>query len=292
MTRLDHDANIRPWVLWPPSGPAPRCAGSTSTPRPPSSTTSRRCCRTRTRLVAVTAASNLFGTRPDVARDRRRGARGRRAGVRRRRAPRAARPGRPGRARRRPARPARRTSSSARTSARSPPRPALLERLTPDKLLPSSDAVPERFELGTLPYELLAGVTAGVDFIAGLAPATPPTAATGCSSRWRRSRRTRPSCSTGCSTGLAAIDGVTLHGRPGPAYPHGAVLRRGPHRPRGPRGAGRGRRERPGQQLLRDRGVPARRARRRRRGARRDRALHDRPTTSTGCLAGAVSQNA
>ena len=29
--------------------------------------------------------------------------------------------------------------------------PALLETLHPDKLLPSTDAVPERFELGTLP---------------------------------------------------------------------------------------------------------------------------------------------
>ena len=35
--------------------------------------------------------------------------------------------------------------------------------------MPSSDEVPERFELGTLPYELLAGTTAAVDFIAGLA---------------------------------------------------------------------------------------------------------------------------
>jgi cysteine desulfurase family protein (TIGR01976 family) len=46
--------------------------------------------------------------------------------------------------------------------------PALLETLHPDKLLPSTDAVPERFELGTLPYELLAGTTAAVDFLAGL----------------------------------------------------------------------------------------------------------------------------
>jgi selenocysteine lyase/cysteine desulfurase len=50
--------------------------------------------------------------------------------------------------------------------------PALLETLRPDKLLPSTDAVPERFELGTLPYEMMAGVTAAVDFIAGLAPAS------------------------------------------------------------------------------------------------------------------------
>ena len=48
--------------------------------------------------------------------------------------------------------------------------PALLESLQPDKLLPSTDAVPERFELGTLPYEIMAGVTAAIDFIAGLAP--------------------------------------------------------------------------------------------------------------------------
>ncbi len=47
---------------------------------------------------------------------------------------------------------------------------ALLEDLHPDKLLPSSDDVPERFELGTLPYELMAGTTAAVDVLAGLAP--------------------------------------------------------------------------------------------------------------------------
>ena len=47
-------------------------------------------------------------------------------------------------------------------------RPELLETLQPDKLLPSSDAVPDRFELGTLPFELMAGTTAAVDFMAGL----------------------------------------------------------------------------------------------------------------------------
>jgi selenocysteine lyase/cysteine desulfurase len=48
--------------------------------------------------------------------------------------------------------------------------PALLETLHPDKLLPSTEHVPERFELGTLPYELLAGITAAVDFIADMVP--------------------------------------------------------------------------------------------------------------------------
>ncbi len=49
-------------------------------------------------------------------------------------------------------------------------RAELLEGLRPDKLRPSTDAVPERFELGTLPYELMAGVTAAVDTLAGMAP--------------------------------------------------------------------------------------------------------------------------
>jgi cysteine desulfurase family protein (TIGR01976 family) len=48
--------------------------------------------------------------------------------------------------------------------------PALLDTLHPDKLLPSSDAVPERFEFGTLPYEQLAGATAAVDFLAAVDP--------------------------------------------------------------------------------------------------------------------------
>jgi cysteine desulfurase family protein (TIGR01976 family) len=46
--------------------------------------------------------------------------------------------------------------------------PALLATIHPDKLLPSTDQVPERFELGTLPYEVLAGATAAVDFLADL----------------------------------------------------------------------------------------------------------------------------
>ena len=48
--------------------------------------------------------------------------------------------------------------------------PELLETVRNDKLVPSSDAVPERFELGTLPYEIMAGATAAVDFLAGIAP--------------------------------------------------------------------------------------------------------------------------
>jgi cysteine desulfurase family protein (TIGR01976 family) len=48
--------------------------------------------------------------------------------------------------------------------------PELLESLHPDKLAPATDVVPERFELGTLPYEVMAGATAAVDFIASATP--------------------------------------------------------------------------------------------------------------------------
>lgn len=48
--------------------------------------------------------------------------------------------------------------------------PELLARFWPDKLLPSTNEVPERYELGTLPYEMLAGATAAVDFLAAIDP--------------------------------------------------------------------------------------------------------------------------
>jgi selenocysteine lyase/cysteine desulfurase len=48
--------------------------------------------------------------------------------------------------------------------------PALLETLENDKLLPSANIVPERFEFGTLPYEIMAGCVAAVNFISEMAP--------------------------------------------------------------------------------------------------------------------------
>ena len=46
--------------------------------------------------------------------------------------------------------------------------PALLETLNNDKLLPSTMVVPERFEFGTLPYEVMAGVSASIDYLTTL----------------------------------------------------------------------------------------------------------------------------
>ncbi|MFG2326061.1 cysteine desulfurase-like protein [Streptomyces sp. NPDC048568] len=170
VTRLDHDSNIRPWiqaaeavgasVRWADFDPAtgellPEHVEAVLSPR--------------TRLVAVTAASNLIGTMPDL--------------------PAVARLAHgvgallhvdavhyASHAVVDPA------ALGADTLVCSPykflgphlgvlaARPEFLETLRPDKLLPSSDAVPERFELGTLPYELLAGTRAAVDFLAGLEP--------------------------------------------------------------------------------------------------------------------------
>ena len=48
--------------------------------------------------------------------------------------------------------------------------PALLATIANDKLLPSTTEVPERFEFGTLPYEMMRGISAMVDFIADLVP--------------------------------------------------------------------------------------------------------------------------
>jgi cysteine desulfurase family protein (TIGR01976 family) len=169
VSRLDHDANVRPWVQaaeragamvrWaevdPGTGelPAGQYADLISD---------------RTRLVAVTAASNVLGTRPAVAAittlAHAAGALSYVDGVH-------ATPHVP-------------TDVGAlgadfyATSAYkwSGPHvaavvapPSLLRELRPDKLVPSSDEVPDRFELGTPPFASLAGVTAAVEHLAGLA---------------------------------------------------------------------------------------------------------------------------
>jgi len=173
VSRLDHDANIRPWVL------AAEAAGATvrwvdfdpaTGELPPDAV--EAVVGERTRLVAVTAASNLIGTRPDI---------GAIADVAHAVGALLWVDGVHATAHVLTDVPA----SGADFWVCSPYKflgphhgvlaaaPSLLETLHPDKLLPSSDAVPERFELGTLPYELLAGTTAAVDFLADLALTDP-----------------------------------------------------------------------------------------------------------------------
>ncbi len=214
VTRLDHDANIRPWVQAAErAGATVRWADFDAETGELATEDVARLLSRRTRLVAVTAASNLLGTRPDVA-------------------------GIADAAHEvnalvyvdgvhlTPHAPVDMRVLEADFYACSPYKffgphlgavvasPELLDRLRPDKLLPSSDAVPERFELGTLPYELLAGVTAAVDFLADLAAPT---------DAGRRERLTASMTALEAHEaalfdrlvgGLEAIPLVTRHGRP------------------------------------------------------------------------------
>lgn len=218
VSRLDHDANIRPWVTAAEyAGATVRWIGfdrDTADLRPDHV---RAALTARTRVVAVTGASNMFGTRTDV----------------------------------------RAIADAAHEHGAlfyldavaltphavidleatgadfivcSPYKfcgphlgvlastPQRLETTHPTKLRPSTEQVPERFELGTLPYEVLAGVTATVDFLASIAGAT-------------GTRRDRLAASYAEMTahegqlfsrllaGLENIDGVTRIGRPEIAVP-------------------------------------------------------------------------
>jgi len=170
VSRLDHDANVRPWVQ------AAQRAGAVVRWAEPDPVTGElpaeqyaELVSDRTRLVAVTAASNIIGTRPDVpaitALARAAGALSYIDGVH------ATPHG--------PVDIAALGADFYATSAYkwSGPHvgaviaaPALLESLRPDKLVPAPDDVPERFELGTPPFADQAGVAAAVDHLAGLDP--------------------------------------------------------------------------------------------------------------------------
>ena len=67
VSRLDHDANVRPWVQAAArSGATLRWAEVDSSTAELPAAQYRELLSERTRLVAVTAASNIVGTRPDV----------------------------------------------------------------------------------------------------------------------------------------------------------------------------------------------------------------------------------
>ncbi len=169
VSRLDHDANVRPWVQAAErTGAAVRWAEVDPATGELPADQYDGLITERTRLVAVTAASNVLGTRPDVpaitALARAAGAVSYVDGVH-------ATPHVPTDVR---ALGADLYSTSAYKwsgphIAAVVGEPSLLGRLRPDKLVPSPDAVPERFELGTLPFASLAGVTAAVEHLAGLA---------------------------------------------------------------------------------------------------------------------------
>jgi cysteine desulfurase family protein (TIGR01976 family) len=170
VTDLDHDANVRPWVTYAEKAGA-EVAWARLEPTTGELPTSHIVDQItdNTRVVAVTGASNVVGTRPDL----------------------------PAIAEAAHAVNALFYVDGVHLTAHAPidveqigadfyacsaykflgphlgivaASSALWESLHPDKLAPSTEQVPERFELGTLPYELLAGLIAAVDVLADLVP--------------------------------------------------------------------------------------------------------------------------
>ncbi len=166
VSRLDHDGNVRPWVQAAESVGA-EVAWADIEPDTCELPVEQYddLLTDRTRLVAVTAASNAVGTRPDVRaiadRAHAVGALVHVDGVHAT-----------------PHGPVDMVELGADFYACSAYKwygphlgltaadPALLETLHPDKLAPSTDDVPDRFELGTSAFAQLAGVTAAVEWIA------------------------------------------------------------------------------------------------------------------------------
>jgi cysteine desulfurase family protein (TIGR01976 family) len=212
VSRLDHDANIRPWVQ------AARRAGGdvrwaeVDLPSGELDPAQYDTLLTgRTRLVAVTAASNIIGTRPDVAaitaKARAAGALSYVDGVH-------ATPHGP-------------TDMAAlgadfyATSAYkwSGPHigaviadPALLEPLRPDKLDPAPDNVPDRFEWGTPPFADLAGAAAAVDHLAGLDPSAAGTRRQRLLASMAAAQDHEQRLFAVLRDGLAAMDKLTIYG--------------------------------------------------------------------------------
>jgi cysteine desulfurase family protein (TIGR01976 family) len=170
VSRLDHDSNIRPWIQ------AAEAVGATVRWAEFDVATSEltvaaveAVLSNKTKLVAITGAGNTIGTRPDLkaigAAVHKVGALFYVDGVHL----------------------TPHTAISAKDigadffgfsfyklmgphCAALAASPELLKSLNNDKLLPSTSNVPEKFEFGTLPYEIMAGATAAIDFIADMAP--------------------------------------------------------------------------------------------------------------------------
>jgi cysteine desulfurase family protein (TIGR01976 family) len=172
VSRLDHDSNIRPWIQAAESvGAVIKWAEFDRTTSDLSASAVADLLSDKTRLVAVTGASNTLGTRPNLMEIG--------AAVHSSKAlfyvdgvhltPHA---------------PIDMKQIGADFYGFSAYKlmgphcaalaadPSLLETIPNDKLLPSTTVVPERFEFGTLPYEIMAGVTAAINFIADLVPST------------------------------------------------------------------------------------------------------------------------
>jgi cysteine desulfurase family protein (TIGR01976 family) len=225
VTRLDHDANVRPWVQ-----AAARVGVSVRWAEPVLPTLDLplesvvRHLTGRTRLVAVTAASNVVGTRPDL-----------------RAISDAVHAASPGAlvyvdgVHATPHTPVDVVALGADLYATSAYKwsgphlatvvgaPDLLASLHPDKLDSVVDVAPDRFERGTPPFAQHAGLAAAVDHIAGLLDLSAADGATAAPSGTRRERITAAMTAveayeatllTHLIDGLAAMPHVQRFGAP------------------------------------------------------------------------------
>ena len=220
VSRLDHDANIRPWIQAAArAGAVVRWAEADLATGELPAAQYAELVGDRTRLVAVTAASNVLGTRPDVAAiaavAHAAGALCYVDGVHAT-----------------PHIPVDVSALGADFYATSAYKwagphvaavvagPALLETLWPDKLAPSSDEVPARFERGTLPFADLAGVAAAVEHLASIAPGGGASDAAGAAPRRERILASMTAVEeyemalfARLVDGLGAMSHVTLYGK-------------------------------------------------------------------------------
>ncbi|MDQ0940769.1 cysteine desulfurase-like protein [Streptomyces sp. V1I1] len=213
VTRLDHECNVMPWVqAAADAGVTVRWADFDPETGELTPDHIREVLSERTRLVAVTAASNLIGTRPDIPEI---------------------------------SRLVHRTGAlfyvdAAQYSSHASidfdgfgadfltcsaykflgphlgvlaARPELLRSLKPDKLLASTDTVPERFELGILPYGVLSGARATIDFWAGLGPLREGSRRERLVSALTAVEAYEDALRLRVEQGLAGLEGVTVHSR-------------------------------------------------------------------------------
>jgi cysteine desulfurase family protein (TIGR01976 family) len=197
-SRLDHDANVRPWLIHAErTGATVRFADPEPETLELPASAVEAVLGERTRWVAVTAASNAVGTIPDlpgiVAAAHAAGARVYVDAVH--------------------AAPHRRLDVEAigcDALACSAYKwfgphvgilcagPEVLTELQPDKLRPSPDEIPDRWELGTLPFESLAGVRAAADYVL--------------SADWDAVHAHEQALLAAALDGLRGISGVTVYG--------------------------------------------------------------------------------
>lgn len=212
VTNLDHDSNMRPWIQAAESvGAIVRWAKiDPETGELPTSAISELL-SAKTRLVAVTGAGNTLGTRPDIkaisAAVHQAGALLYVDGVHLT-----------------PHTPIDVQEIGADFfgfsfyklfgphCAALAADPQLLKTLNNDKLLPATSAVPERFEFGTLPYEIMAGATAAIDYIAEMVSSDKSTRREKILHSMRELESYEEGLFTVMESGILALPGVTTYG--------------------------------------------------------------------------------